>query len=120
VLGGGRLLPRNAKGLLSRSVKQVENRWEPGRPRREMTEDWDGRQLSSLLRPVVSSGRAMLLVEQRTASGALSSTSYQLDGEDRDVLEITHRQGGAGASLLRAGAVVALRRLRRRKLRLFS
>jgi len=116
---------RNAKGFLSKSVKQVENLWEPGKTRKEMTEDWDLRNLTSCL---LEGEEGELVVWQNGNTNDMLGTSasnfqdkdqdededemstyYQLDEKDKTVLVITHR----------IGKVVAERKCRKCKSRIF-
>ena len=97
--------------------------WEPGKMRKEMTEDWDLRKLTSCL--LEGEEGQLVVVSQNSSTHDTSafnlhdkdqdgneedmSTCYQLDEEDKTVLVITHR----------VGQVVAERKCRKCKSRIF-
>lgn len=105
---------------------KVENLWEPGKVRKETTEDWDLRNLTSHL---VEGEEGELVVWQNSNTNDMlgssaskfqgkgqddynkdeMSTFYQLDEKDKSVLVITHR----------IGQVVAERKCRKCKSRIF-
>ena len=100
--------------------------WEPGKMRKEMTEDWDLRKLTSCL--LEGEEGELVVCQNSNTNDMLSSsdsnfhddkdqdedgedmtTCYQLDEEDKTVLVITHR----------VGKVVAERKCRKCKSRIF-
>ena len=83
-------------------------------PREEMTEDWDRRNLSSCLFEVKEGELVIRQINNTYDLGQIGdkdamSTSYQLDSVDDGLLVITHR----------IGQVVAVRKCRKCKSRIF-
>ena len=83
-------------------------------PREEMTEDWDRRNLSSCLLEVNEGELVIRQINNTYDLGQIGdkdamSTSYQLDSVDDGLLVITHR----------IGQVVAVRKCRKCKSRIF-
>merc|ERR1711974_69917 len=111
--------------IVTETFFKVENLWEPGKTRKEMTEDWDLRNLTSCL---LEGEEGELVVWQNSNTNDMLGTSasnfqdkdqdededemstyYQLDQKDKTVLVITHR----------IGKVVAERKCRKCKSRIF-